>query len=279
MSNYVKATDFASKDALTTGDPNKKIKGTEINTEFNAISTAIATKADLASPVFTGTPQAPLPSVSEDSTRIATTEWVRDFLNAYEPIGTIKIFAGAFSAIPTGWQLCDGTNGTFDLRDKFVIGARQEDSGVAKTNITGSLTQTGGSKDSTLAAHDHAVNINSLGISANHTHTYSANTGGVSANHTHTVPALDPGSAGFGDPGSVSGFPYYANTNATPLTVNTSTQSADHVHLASGTTSFVSSDHVHGVSGNTASSGSGSVTNTNLPPYFAAAFIQKIANA
>ena len=277
MSNYVKATDFASKDALTTGDPNKKIKGTEINTEFNAISTAIATKADLASPVFTGTPQAPLPSVSEDSTRIATTEWVRDFLNAYEPIGTIKIFAGAFSAIPTGWQLCDGTNGTFDLRDKFVIGAKQEDSGVAKTNITGSLTQTGGSKDSTLAAHNHGVSINSAGISTNHTHTYSANTGGVSAGHTHSFTGIDASTST--GPGGNAGVVYYTSTDGTTITVTTGGQSADHVHLASGTTSFVSADHIHNVSGNTASSGSGSVTNTNLPPYFAAAFIQKIANA
>lgn len=277
MSNYVKATDFASKDALTTGDPNKKIKGTEINTEFNAISTAIATKADLASPVFTGTPQAPLPSVSEDSTRIATTEWVRDFLNAYEPIGTIKIFAGAFSAIPTGWQLCDGTNGTFDLRDKFVIGARQEDSGVAKTNITGSLTQTGGSKDSTLAAHNHGVSINSAGISTNHTHNYSANTGGVSQGHTHSFDGIDAGTTS--GPGGNAGVLYLSSTDGTPITVTTGGQSADHIHLASGTTSFVSADHIHNVSGNTASSGSGSVTNTNLPPYFAAAFIQKIANA
>ena len=277
MSNYVKATDFASKDALTTGDPNKKIKGTEINTEFNAISTAIATKADLASPVFTGTPQAPLPSVSEDSTRIATTEWVRDFLNAYEPIGTIKIFAGAFSAIPTGWQLCDGTNGTFDLRDKFVIGAKQEDSGVAKTNITGSLTQTGGSKDSTLAAHNHGVSINSAGMSTDHTHSYSANTGGVSQGHTHSFTGIDAGTTS--GPGGNAGVLYLSSTDGTPITVTTGGQSADHVHLASGTTSFVSADHIHNVSGNTASSGSGSVTNTNLPPYFAVAFIQKIANA
>lgn len=277
MSNYVKATDFASKDALTTGDPNKKIKGTEINTEFNAISTAIATKADLASPVFTGTPQAPLPSVSEDSTRIATTEWVRDFLNAYEPIGTIKIFAGAFSAIPTGWQLCDGTNGTFDLRDKFVIGAKQEDSGVAKTNITGSLTQTGGSKDSTLAAHNHGVSINSAGMSTDHTHTYSANTGGVSAGHTHSFAGIDAGTTS--GPGGNAGVLYLSSTDGTPTTVTTGGQSADHVHLASGTTGFASADHIHNVSGNTATAGSGSVTNTNLPPYFAAAFIQKIANA
>ena len=55
MSNYTKLTDFASKDALSSGDPNKIIKGTQFNTEFTNIETAIATKADTASPTFTGT--------------------------------------------------------------------------------------------------------------------------------------------------------------------------------------------------------------------------------
>jgi hypothetical protein len=55
MSNYTKTTDFASKDALSSGDANKVIKGTEFGTEFDNIATAVATKADLASPTFTGT--------------------------------------------------------------------------------------------------------------------------------------------------------------------------------------------------------------------------------
>ncbi len=48
MSNYTKATDFAAKDALITGNPAKVIKGIDINTEFVAIETAIATKYDSA---------------------------------------------------------------------------------------------------------------------------------------------------------------------------------------------------------------------------------------
>lgn len=46
MSNYTKTVNFAAKDSLTTGDANKIVKGTEIDTEFNNIATAIATKAD-----------------------------------------------------------------------------------------------------------------------------------------------------------------------------------------------------------------------------------------
>ncbi len=55
MANYVKATNFAEKDSLPSGDPNKLVKGTEINSEYDAIATAVATKADTASPTFTGT--------------------------------------------------------------------------------------------------------------------------------------------------------------------------------------------------------------------------------
>jgi hypothetical protein len=46
MSNYTKATNFAAKDALSPGNANKVVKGTEIDTEFNNIATAIATKAN-----------------------------------------------------------------------------------------------------------------------------------------------------------------------------------------------------------------------------------------
>ena len=55
MSNYSKTTNFAAKDTLNTGDPNKVVKGTEINTEFDNIATAVATKANSASPAVTGT--------------------------------------------------------------------------------------------------------------------------------------------------------------------------------------------------------------------------------
>lgn len=55
MANYTKVTNFTAKDSLTSGDPNKIVKGAEIDNEFTAISTAIATKANSAGPTFTGT--------------------------------------------------------------------------------------------------------------------------------------------------------------------------------------------------------------------------------
>jgi hypothetical protein len=76
MANYIKATDFASKDALLSGNPAKVIKGTEIDTEFNDIAIAISTKADLVSPTFTGTPLAPTAGAGTNTTQIATTAFV-----------------------------------------------------------------------------------------------------------------------------------------------------------------------------------------------------------
>ena len=62
MSDYVKSTNFASKDSLASGNPLKIVKGTEIDTEFNNIATAVASKADSNSPTLTtpnlGTPSA-----------------------------------------------------------------------------------------------------------------------------------------------------------------------------------------------------------------------------
>ena len=64
MSNYTKATDFAAKDSLPSGDAAKVIKGAEFEDEFDAIATAVNSKADTASPTFTGTVTIPTASVT-----------------------------------------------------------------------------------------------------------------------------------------------------------------------------------------------------------------------
>lgn len=60
------------------------------------------------------------------------------------PMGSIVIWSGTVASIPSGWQLCNGTNGTPDLRDRFVVGARQDSGGTAMTMVSGGLTKTGG---------------------------------------------------------------------------------------------------------------------------------------
>jgi len=72
--------------------------------------------------------------------------------------GMIIMWSGAIADIPTGWVLCDGDNSTPNLVDKFIVGAKEDDSGVAKTNLTGSLTQSGGNKD-----HTHTVSKDGWG--------------------------------------------------------------------------------------------------------------------
>ena len=119
MSNYSKLTNFTAKDSLPTGDSNKIIKGTEIDAEFVAISSAINSKANSSSPTLTGTPLAPTASAGTNTTQIATTAFVTtavdniNTLSAFtlEEVGTELIFkyngtavakltsAGAFSAI------------------------------------------------------------------------------------------------------------------------------------------------------------------------------------
>lgn len=83
MSDYSKSTNFATKDSLLTGDPLKVIKGTEIDDEFEALETSISTKADLASPTFTGTPKAPTAAAGTNTTQLATTAFVGTAISNY----------------------------------------------------------------------------------------------------------------------------------------------------------------------------------------------------
>lgn len=110
----------------------------------------------------TGTATGSTPSVSDDSTKFATTAFVRDII----PSGVIVMWSGSIATIPSGWYLCDGNNSTPDLRNKFVIAANADDSGTAKTSVTGSATQSGGSKDAIVVSHTHTI------TDPGHNHTY-----------------------------------------------------------------------------------------------------------
>jgi len=90
--------------------------------------------------------------------------------------GVIVMWSGAIADIPTGWALCNGSNDTPDLRDRFVVCAKEDDGGVAKTNLTGSLTQSGASN---VEAHVH-----SLGMTAGAT--YATGAGGTFLGQVNT---------------------------------------------------------------------------------------------
>ena len=86
--------------------------------------------------------------------------------------GMIMMWSGTIATIPSGWLLCDGTSSTPDLRNRFVIGAFSDDSGTAKTTVTGTSTQTGGSKDAIVVSHTHTAT--STVTDPGHVHTASA---------------------------------------------------------------------------------------------------------
>jgi hypothetical protein len=100
MANYLKATDFAAKDALLTGDPNKIVKGTEINDEFDSLQTAVNSKANLSSPALTGTPTSPTAAVGTNTTQVATTAFITRLVNL-----------SAFSIVESGTDLLIKYNG------------------------------------------------------------------------------------------------------------------------------------------------------------------------
>lgn len=219
------------------------------------------------------------------------------------PTGIIAMWSGTIATIPAGWALCDGTNSTPDLRDKFVIGAKQDDAGVAKTNVTGSLTQSGGAATHTHASGTLANSSDSAGTPAGtiawpagvptlsgstasenaHTHTYTD-----VVNHVHGLTLLRSSASG-----SDSTKVQIVSDTTSTIDTATKTDNPDG-GVASGTTAAGSAHshgvgtlaaawpagvptfsgsalgtHTHTVSGSTASESS-------LGPYYALAFIMKV---
>jgi hypothetical protein len=229
MTDYTKSTNFATKDNLSSGNALKIVKGTEIDTEFNNIATAIATKADLASPAFTGSPSLPTgttgvtQSSGNNSTAMATTAFVQAALAAMYPVGSI--YTNASVSTNPATLLGFGTWSAF-AAGRVMVGL---DAGNAAFDT---VEETGGSADA---------------ITVSHTHTFSATSGAMSTNasHVHNIQHSTNNNWGSLNYGS------YNNANALQ---------------ANATTDSTNIDHTHSVSGTTASTGS-SATNANLQPY------------
>jgi len=164
LSNYTKSTNFASKDNLISGNPLKIVKGTEIDTEFNDIATAIATKADLVSPTFTGSPVLPTgttgvtQSYGNSTTALATTAFVQAALAFVYPVGSI--YTNATVSTNPGTLLGFGTWSAFGA-GRVMVGF---DSGNV---LFDTAEETGGSANATLPSHTHTATVTDPG----HTHT------------------------------------------------------------------------------------------------------------
>lgn len=117
----------------------------------------------------------------------ATPTWGSGF-----PSGGIIIWSGASSAIPSGWYLCDGTNSTPDLRNRFIVGA----------GSTYAVGATGGSADAITVAHTHT---GTTAANGSHYHTYQT------GYNTNVSSQGSNGNFGGGTPDDTS-FIYNTNT-------------------------------------------------------------------
>ena len=181
------------------------------------------------------------------------------------PVGLISLWSGTGTNIPSGWKLCDGHNGTPDLRDRFVVGA----------GSTYAVGATGGSANAIVVAHTHTISGSTGTESVDHSHSFAVTSasGGDHAHLTGMGLEVNPFGAtaaryGYADAWSSVRT---AHAGATSYDSYTSTASG-HTHSVSGSTGGRSAAHTHGYSGTTASAGSAD-TGANLPPYYALCYI------
>lgn len=158
------------------------------------------------------------------------------------PLGTIALWSGTIGSIPSGWVICDGNNGTPNLASRFIMGA----SGVTPPGSTGGSTSVNGTT-TTAGSHNHP----SSGISA----TALAESQMPSHNHAFGVSVPIQGT-GFG----------YTGVNGV------SGGSLSQTGYTGG-----GAGHSHGLSITTDGNHSHDWSATHLPPYYALAYIMKIA--
>jgi len=199
------------------------------------------------------------------------------------PRGIITMWSGSIATIPTGWLLCNGTAGTPDLRNLFIVGAGGT-YGVAATGGAASTTPT----TSNPGAHTHG---GATGAAGGHTPTGVTDVQGA---HSHTgqtqghvlsiaeLPAHDHGLGGqpvLSHPGS-SAFVGAGGFGVQITTEVSQGSGAAHVHPISvdgahGHNAAMNAvpDHVHAISSDGAHSHTVAVS--TVPPFFALAYIMK----
>jgi microcystin-dependent protein len=174
------------------------------------------------------------------------------------PSGIIVMWSGSISNIPSGWALCNGSNGTPDLRNRFVVGAGSSYS-VGNTGGAQSVTLT----TAQIPAHNHTASSNSTGA---HTHSGTTSMNKVGDQHVtgsiHTVTGWRDESANVAEPLASS---WGALTHINPDPINT-----NHSHAF---TTSPNGSHSHTITVNNTGSGQ---SHENRPPYYALAYIMKL---
>ena len=169
MSNYTKTVNFAAKDALTTGDANKVVKGTEIDTEFNNIATAVTTKYDSSSTV-------PITSGGTGATTAATAVSNLGALPAANPsytgtltggTGVINIGSGQIGKDSSGNFLVGTTAATLSTNTFTVAAAKPAlvlgNSTTADSSVVLTLIKAGGTASTSQLYQSFSYNSGSNG--------------------------------------------------------------------------------------------------------------------
>lgn len=164
------------------------------------------------------------------------------------PKGVIVMWSGTKETIPTGWALCDGTNGTPNLINRFVFGAANAGTKGGSNNLT--LTE------ANIPSHTHPT--------GNHTHTFSGATAFTA--HGHGIATTNGGVTQTYGAAPLSGVTSASFTNVYRL-LNSALTDGEHSHSFSGTTA--------GAYGITGSAGYGTAIDIR-PAYYALAFIMKL---
>lgn len=173
------------------------------------------------------------------------------------PIGMIIIWSGAAGSIPTGWQICDGTGGTPDLRGQFVVGA----------GSTYAVGATGGAATMDLSHIHNQTDANVSSETWAHTHTQAAT--GAEAAHTHTAAGTTGAATGGGTNTGGTGASGATQTHTHDVTGTGA--GASHTHTNPDTDSGGPA-HAH-VAG--AINSSLSAVQSKMSPYYALCFIQR----
>ena len=264
--------DISFRDGGTGGGVNMRIRG-DGNVFITGNCTADSFTGDLdASWITSGTlPSADrVPNLPASKITSGTIADARLSSSSLFVSGMIMMWSGSTGSIPSGWVLCNGSNSTPDLRNRFVVGAGNNYSvdatgGSDTVSLTTSNlpSHTHSFSGSGSASHSHTIN--------NHTHSWSGNTN-TTGNHNHH----ESGGSGYNHEDSERGW---ARTTGDHGDFNHATD-GNHSHSISGTTGNPSNRGTDSksvsisISGTTGGTGSG-IGHENRPPYYALCFIMK----
>ena len=159
------------------------------------------------------------------------------------PVGGIIMWSGAISAIPTNFKLCNGNNGTPDLRNKFIVGATSDSSDTTYPGLQPGAT--GGDAAATLVSHSHTTN--------------------TIIEHQDVGNSTKQLTGNIGIDAFINGNGIFENIGNNKNFIDTTDDVSNH----SGAVQF-DARHRHGTDTQGVSA-----TNKNLPPYYSLAYIMR----